>query len=345
MWCRDGCRALAALGTRPATTRRDRPKLQPLVCRPTAVKRIVGLLVATVLAGCGTSAPPAPNESSASGAANGLAAFDEGGIAFVYPAGWRVFHHRETSSFSSSIADLATVDVPEPCVTMTDAVGTSTECGDRFHLEPDTLVVHVTSGGMPGFTILQPPAGAETIAVDGLPAWFVAAHPENPAVGADAAFTWTLARPQSVDNFLSISALVRGPDVAVLKASLDALIASVHYDPAVVRLPETSAERDAAVGNALDQLASSSAAWRCFPAQPGIRVGTISEYPGGPALTEPRRATCRTEVERTALQLWRATFSVTLDEPDPVVGGRFAVEVWIAPDGTPGEMTSGSAAP
>jgi hypothetical protein len=92
-------------------------------------------------------------------------------------------------------------------------------------------------------------------------------------------------------------------------------------------------------------MASTSAAWRCFPAHAGNAVGTISEFPGGPALTAPHQATCRTAVEPTALQLWRATFSVKLDNPDPVVGGQFAAQVWISPDGTPGQMTSASAVP
>ncbi|HEV7809729.1 MAG TPA: hypothetical protein VGO64_03950, partial [Candidatus Limnocylindrales bacterium] len=105
--------------------------------------RIVGLVLAALLAGCGTAAPPPAGRSPGSGSPQGFATFDEGGVTFLYPAGWRVFHHLATSSFSSSIADLATIDVPDPCVTTSDAVGTSTECGDRFHLEPNTLVVHL----------------------------------------------------------------------------------------------------------------------------------------------------------------------------------------------------------
>ena len=306
------------------------------------------LLGLEALASCSVGPPspartPGPVPSGVS--AEGLTTFREGGLVFSYPATWRVFHHTVVSSFSSSIADLATVDVPDPCTTTTDSVGTTRSCADRFRLEPDTLVVHLTANGFPGFEVLQKPPAATALEVDGLPAYLEVGPAVDPTTGADQSLTWTIARPTTVDNFFRIQALVRGPDVGVLTGQLRSLISSVRYDPPVVQLPTTTGERDAAIAKALGVLADSSPAWRCFPAHPGSQAGTISEYPGGPALAKPHHGTCRTSVEGTALQLWRATFTVELDQPDQVVGGSFAAQVWIAPDGTPGEMTSGSAAP
>ena len=286
---------------------------------------------------------PGPVAAKDDGA--GLATFGEGGLVFSYPAAWRIFHHTATSSFSWSIADLATVDVPEPCITTQDVVGARTDCADRFRLGPNSLVVRVIGGGAPGLSILRKPAAATALTVDAMPAYVEALPPDDPAVGADESLVWTLSRPSSVDNFIQIHAFVRGPDLALLTGQLQALISSTRYDPPVPRLPTSTGERDAAIGKALDSLARTSAAWRCFPGRIGSAVGVISEYPAGPALTAPHRATCRTAVEATALQLWRATFTITLDTPDPIVGGTFAVEVWIAPDGTPGTMTSGSTVP
>jgi hypothetical protein len=306
------------------------------------------LLCVGVLASC-TAGPPTlaltPGPPAADNVSDGLATFREGGLVFSYPAAWRIFHHAATSSFSSSIADLATIDVPEPCATTHDAVGTTIACADRFRLGPDTIVVHVTANGFPGFNILQKPPGAAALNVDDLPAYLESGRPDDPAVGADQSLLWTLSRPASVDNFFRIQALVRGPNLGVLTGQLRALIASIRYDPPVSRLPTTTGEGDTAIGKALDTLAGSSAAWRCFPAHIGSAVGMISEFPGGPALAVPHRATCRTDVEPTDLELWRATFAVALDDPDPLVGGQFAAQVWIAPDGTPGAMTSGSAVP
>ncbi|GAC1666137.1 MAG: hypothetical protein NVS9B8_07450 [Candidatus Limnocylindrales bacterium] len=286
-----------------------------------------------------------PGPVAAGAVATGLATFGEGGLVFSYPATWRLFHHTATSSFSWSIADLATVDVPDPCITTQDVVGASTTCADRFRLEPNSLVVHVGGGGAPGIPIFRKPAAATALTVDAMPAFFETLPPDEAAVGADESLVWTLSRPSSVDNFVELHALVRGPDLALLTGQLQALVSSIRYDPPVMRLPTSTGERDAAIGKALDSLARTSAAWRCFPHQIGSAVGVISEYPDGPALAAPHRATCRTTVEATALQLWRATFTITLDTPDPIVGGIFAVEVWIAPDGTPGSMTSGSTVP
>jgi hypothetical protein len=306
------------------------------------------ILAAALVAACSSGPSTAtltPGPGLPDAVAGAFSTFHEGGLVFSYPAAWRIFHHEMTSSFSRSIADLATVDVPEPCITTQDAVGTSTDCADRFHLEPDTLVVHVTGNGFPGFDILQRPADAKAIDVDGLPGYLQTGPSDEPMLGADRTWTWTLPSHGSVDNSYQLRAVVRGPDLDLMTSQLQALISTVRYDPPVARLPVTGAALDAALATTLGELAASSAAWRCFPAHVGSATGTISEFPGGPALLAAHDATCQTAVEATALQLWRATFTVTLDQADPDVGGRFQAQVWIAPGGMPGLMTSGSAAP
>src|SRR4051794_11521162 len=91
-------------------------------------------MVGAALAGCESDSvvPPA-----------GFATFDADGMTFAYPAAWRAYRHDVVSSFSWSIIDLATVDVPNPCTTTTIGVATETRCGDRFRLLPNSLVVHV----------------------------------------------------------------------------------------------------------------------------------------------------------------------------------------------------------
>src|SRR2546423_6685415 len=87
------------------------------------------------IAACDASVPESPTPT-------GSLTFHEGGLAFTYPAAWHVFHHDEASSFTTLIADLATVDVPPPCITTQLADGRETACGDRFRLVPNSLVVH-----------------------------------------------------------------------------------------------------------------------------------------------------------------------------------------------------------
>ena len=182
------------------------------------------MAAALVLGSCGTSPTPPQSDSGR------LQTFDEQGMTFAYPDNWRVFHHQETSSFSSSIVDLATVDVPEPCVTRAVAGGTETACADRFRLDPNTLVVHVTANGFPGFDIVKSrPPNAQPLVVDGRQAFIERRSPEDPAVAADEDVAWTVARVEAAGNFYVIEALIRGPDVGPIEDQLQQLIASLRF--------------------------------------------------------------------------------------------------------------------
>jgi hypothetical protein len=315
----------------------------------------IGLWVCGIglLAACTTRPAPTPETSASARASassllspSGTRTFDEGGLVFAYPAAWREFHHPFFSTMSDSIADLATVDVPEPCATSAVSGGTQVDCADRFHLASDSLVVHVMGGGNPAFDILRNrPADATPLTVGGLPAYVEETAPVDTAVGADVSLTWTLSRPGSVDNFYTITALIRGPNTGPIEDQLRALIASLRYDPPVVLLSQANGAPEAALANALGILAKDSPAWRCFPAHVGAAQADISGFPSGLTFPVPHRARCTTAIEATALQLWRATFTIQLDEADPVAGSHWVIEAWLQPDGTPGEISAGPQVP
>jgi hypothetical protein len=324
--------------------------------------RRIGLWVCSVslLASCTAESATPPMESGLPGAsgpsgqtsaspvpvASALRTFDEEGLVFAYPAAWRESHHPFFSTMSNSIADLATVDVPEPCATSAVSGGTQVDCADRFRLTPNSLVVHVMGNGNPVFNILKNrPADATPMTVGGLPAYLEETAPVDPAVGADVSLTWTLSRPGFVDNFYTISALIRGPDVGPMKDQLRALISSLGYDPPVIPLSLASGAPEAALAKALGILAKDSATWRCFPAHAGSAQADISEFPSGPTFSVPRHAVCTSQIEPTALQLWRATFTIQLAEADPNASAHWWIQVWLAPDGTPGAMSAGEQAP
>lgn len=293
-----------------------------------------------------TSSPSGGMSASPLPAATGLRTFDEEGLVFAYPAAWREFHHPYFSTMSNSIADLATVDVPEPCATSAVSGGTQVECADRFRLTPNSLVVHVMGNGNPVFDILKNrPADATPLTVGGLPAYLEETAPVDPAVGADLRLTWTLSRPGFVDNFYTIAALIRGPAVGPMTDQLQALIASLRYDPPVVPLPLASGAPEAALAKALGILARDSATWRCLPAHAGSAQADISDFPSGPTFSVPRHAVCTTQIEPTALQLWRATFTIQLAKADPNAGSHWWIQAWLAPDGTPGGISAGEQAP
>jgi hypothetical protein len=168
-------------------------------------RRAVLLLCATAVVGsCGTNPPPT--------SAGGLRIFDEGGLTFVYPGAWQEFHHPVVSSFSTSIADLATVDVPEPCTSRPVAWGgIETVCVDQFGLTPNTLVLHVVATAFPDLGIVPSrPPGAIVLLVGGRPAYMERRAPDDPAVGADSVVRWTLSRPGGTHQLLHARSLDPG---------------------------------------------------------------------------------------------------------------------------------------
>jgi hypothetical protein len=301
------------------------------------IRRLAPLVAVGALTGC--AAPPPPSPSPIGPPPSGWVAFDEGGLAFEHPAAWRVVRHEESSNFSHLVAELATVDVPAPCVTSQVSGGTMVSCADRFHLDPDTLVVKVEANGRSGFDILDHrPAEATPLTVGGLPA-YVETFPPPPALGADLAMRWTISMPGMVDNYFTITALVRGPKLDRLKADVEAMVARLRYDPPVVPLPTGSAAAEAAAATALGALVQDSPAWACFPPRPGSREMLATSLPMGPTLARPQLATCTMQIEATPLELWRLTLTMRLPEPDPQAGRGETFVAWVHPDGTRGEMS------
>lgn len=161
------------------------------------------------------------------------------------------------------------------------------------------------NNGWPLFDILKRPADATPLTVGGLPAYVEPASSVPASVRADLSFVWTLAMPGSVDNYYTVSADIRGPGTAETKAQVDALIASLRYDPPVVPLPTGAGAAEAAATKALATLAKQSASWLCFPSKPGTRQMVVDGLPVGPNLARPQLATCTTAIEATPLQLLR----------------------------------------
>jgi hypothetical protein len=296
-----------------------------------------GLLagVALVMAACAGPTPPSDTSS-------GLATFHEDGLVFDYPAAWRPFRYEMVSSFSNLIVYLATVDVPDPCTRTANSIA----CGQGFQLIPNSIVVTISGGGFPGFSILdgQPP-GARAFVVDGLPAYVEQLEPQDRAQGADLSMHWTIARPGSVDNYYTIQADIRGPDVASRLQQVEALVKGLRYDPPVVPLETTDAAAERAATQALATMTATDPAWACFPGKPGARQMRVTSFPQGPVLAEPQVATCSTRIDPTRLQLWRLTLTERLPKADPEAGQALQIVLWVAPDGTPGLQTSGSPEP
>ena len=300
---------------------------------------VVGLVASCSLLPRTPLATPGPAGSADPAS---LRTFDEEGITFSYPAAWHELHFTVDSSFSHLIADLATVEVPVPCTTTVTPSFTEIACADRYQLVPDSLVVSVSSGGMPGFDILdRRPVGATPLTVGGLPAYFESAPATSPT---DLSLVWTISRPGTVDNFYEVRADMRGPGLDQMRSQLEAMIQSLRYDPPVVPLPPGSAAMAAAEANALAALVKDSPVWGCFSLSgPGSMV--IDSMPNGPPLAHSQLATCTMAIEASPLQLWRMSLSIRLAKPDPYVGTGETTVQWINPDGTLGASIGGPLVP
>ncbi len=282
-------------------------------------------------------ATPGPPSSPA----GDLRTFDESGLTFAYPAAWRELHYSVNSSFSSVIAYLATVDVPDPCITTVEPSFTSIDCANRFVLTPGSLVVTISSNGMPSFDLSDSrPAGATALTVDGLPAY----RETVPTDSADQGLRWTLSLPGSVDNFYTIDAQLRGPGLDEMRAQLDALIASLRYDPPVTPLPSGTAVMAPVEAKALAALVKDSPVFGCFSLT-GPKTMLIDAMPYGPPLAHPQVATCTLTIEASPLQMWRMALSIRLPKPDPNVGSGETTVQWINPDGSLGASNGGPLAP
>jgi hypothetical protein len=300
--------------------------------------RVLACVLLLFVDACGG---PAPSSVGVDGSPD-VATFHDEGIVLDYPASWRPFRYQVVSSFSNLIVYLATVDVPDPCTRTADSVS----CGQSYRLGPNSIVVAITGAGFPGFNILDGPLpGATALVVGGLPAYVERLAPADSATGADVSARWTIARPGSVDNFFTVQADIKGPDVADQLRQAEALVASLHYDPAVVPLEAGDAAAERAATKALAVLASTDPTWACFSGKPGIRQMRVTALVSGPVLAQPQTATCSTRIEPTRLQLWRLTLTERLPQPDPQAGLGQQIVLWVGPDGTPGQMTSGSPEP
>lgn len=264
---------------------------------PMGRRSSIGLWISVVslVAACDLlSATPQVTPGPPSGPGIGdLRTLDEGGLAFAYPAAWQELHFSVESSFSHLIAVLATVPVPDPCATSVTPSFTEIACQARFQLVPDSLVVQVQEGGMPGFDISHVPDGASPITVDGQPAYVrdtsgQALTSDQPGVGADLVRTWTLSNPGALDNYFEIDAFIRGPDLGLIEDQLTSLLASLRYDPPATPAPVASG------GQISSPAASSQSAAR-------LRVGLeIERQPMPPGMV----CTCP---DFTTYQVWLTT--------------------------------------
>lgn len=289
----------------------------------------VGLGLA--LAACGGGAP-----SSVEPSGGGTVAQQIDDLAFTRPSTWQwsaltapvpaddgeVLGYLVTPGVDA--ASQCTADDAEACALSADDIGAG------------SVAVELTGGSSLTSDVWQDetPADAEAVTAGGMPALF-----RESTDGEDQVLSWTVARPETAGGWYRLDARLRGPGQEGLRAQLDALVASLSFEPPPVAPADDRVTLNAIAAAALDELRSEpkgAAQYECFNEQAGTRPGVVNQLPGQKRLSQPLAVACSLRAEVTRWNQYR----VRLRYAWPSLGGRaageYVVTQWVAPDGTLG---------
>ena len=294
-------------------------------------------------ASAGSMTPTAPTGT--------LAHFDRDGLAFDYPASWTAsvsgfnMHYITILDFLGTGTGLATCTAITPGPAEPSLEGT--ECGAYLHVGSEQVAVELSlQDGPPRGGPIDPtnPAGLGSgekyVTVGGLPATFQ--DDMESGAGATVALNWTLSVPAQLNSTYAIQAEFKGPGAAEMRAQVEALVASIRYDPPVPVLNPADGPRFAA--SALAWALSTDPAFSCFPTVPGATAtATVTQLPAYPALRKPLPVTCTTDIEPSAIGLWRLTLTESWTAASDRSAGSFTTTIWLDSNGAPGATVGGPA--
>ena len=275
-------------------------------------------------------APSAPTQAPA----GALAHFDRDGLAFEYPASWKTsvsglnMHYITILDFLGTGSGLATCTAITPGPS--DQFISGSQCGANLAVGAGEVVVELSrQDGPPRPGPIDPsdPTGIESgdkyVTVGGLPAIFA---------DSGATLDWTLSVPGDLISRYIIHAEIKSPGVEQMRAQVEALVASISYDPPVPVLNPTDGPRIAAIG--LAQARSNDPAYACFPSVPGTTAtATVTTLPDGSALGKPLPVTCETEIEPQAIGFWKMTLTESWTAASDRSAGSLTRTMWLDGDG------------
>jgi hypothetical protein len=308
--------------------------------RPGFVALVAVLLIAVAMV------PVAINLRSQTDSVGSLAHFDRDGPAFDYPASWRTSVSGLDEHYISILDFLGTGSGLATCNTITpgpsDNFISGTECGDTLTVDPGQVVVELLrSDGPPRPGPIDPndpsalSIGQKYVTVGGLPAIF--------AEGTDSTtptLDWTLSVPEQLISRYLIHVEMKGPGLDQMRAQVEALVASVSYDPPVPVLKPADGPRIAAIG--LTKATANDSSFACFPKVPGATAtATITQFPMYSTLSKPLPVTCTTEIQPFSIGLWKMTLTESWTAASDRSAGSLTTTLWLDHTGSPGEEDGG----
>ena len=299
---------------------------------------MLGLLLA--LAACGGGAP---SNAAPSEAATVAQQVDD--LAFSRPSPWQwsalerpvqagdgiVVGYLATPGVDA--ASLCTADDTDACALSADDVGAG------------SLAVELTSGSSLSADVWQdePPADAEAVTVGGMPALY-----RESSDAEDQLLSWTVARPETAGGWYRLDARLRGPGQDGLRAQLEALVASLSFEPPPVSPADDRVTLTQIAATALAELRHEPKGRRqfeCFDEQAGTRPGVVDELPGLKRLAAPLAVACSLRAEVTRWNQYRVRLRYAWPSLAGRAAGEYVVTQWVAPDGTLGPSQAGGDKP
>ena len=152
---------------------------------------------------------------------------------------------------------------------------------------------------------------------------------------------WDILMPRRIDTVLRIRADIAGPDLEAGRATVEDLVAKVHFlesDPP----PLDDSAKGEVLKRLIDELDRTARETRsdyyaCFPREAGSREGTISSGPWAP-LGEPIAVTCSSQISASLAGLWRVALDVSWE-----AAGGYAADTIRTEFFTTGEVYEGGA--
>lgn len=220
-------------------TEQDRPWR---VIPPWNGRHLAAVIASVVVVSGGIASFAWSRPSGAASTQSPYGTFHEAGLAFDYP--WTWTRSSAQGLGAVGIADLVFIGSgagTATCLPMSpppDDV-TGSECSSfEASLEPDTLVarIEINQDGIDQrFPLVRrwdiAPGATRRIVVGGLPAFTGPSMSSHLDLGADRVTTWVLSSLQDMNRHYQITVAMRGPDLSGLQAQVDALLASVTFDP------------------------------------------------------------------------------------------------------------------
>jgi hypothetical protein len=295
--------------------------------------------VVLVAAACGSPA----SDDTGNTAAVGTVAWQHEDLTFEHPANWTwlPFDREVGTKRSTVLGYLATVpiDVDQIC----RGKAKRPKCDfDNYDLQAGTLAVTITTGRDLASDVWQDetPADATALTAGGMPAL----RREVSDVDDDVLLSWSIARPDAAGGWYQLDAEVRGPEEAAMRQQLEALVASVAFEPPVEPLPDDRRSLTDMAFEAMQRLKADpddGPAYGCFLDRPGVRPGAVDRMPGVRPLANRLPVGCSFRAEATRWNAWRLSLRYSWAAIGDRHAGSWLVSQWVTADGELGGRSTG----